>query len=149
MHHSIQLIRSIGLKGYIIRWTAYSEHGFKEGLSLTMDDELGHLSPPSPQLFRCYLHRCPKWSILHRPLLFLLTTSETTKIHVSRPSSGPRTHFSDALWSATQGWASNFELVHPVCTLKPTPPLKSGNERLFLIRKSSAKDAYTNTDLQF
>ncbi|KAI0764208.1 glycosyl transferase family group 2-domain-containing protein [Trametes elegans] len=28
------------LKGYIIRWAAYSEGGFKEGVSLTCDDEL-------------------------------------------------------------------------------------------------------------
>lgn len=28
------------LKGYIIRWAAYSEGGFKEGVSLTVDDEL-------------------------------------------------------------------------------------------------------------
>ncbi|TFY58029.1 hypothetical protein EVJ58_g6671 [Rhodofomes roseus] len=28
------------LKGYIIRWSTYSEHGFKEGVSLTCDDEL-------------------------------------------------------------------------------------------------------------
>ncbi|KAL0568000.1 hypothetical protein V5O48_013993 [Marasmius crinis-equi] len=28
------------LKGYIIRWSTYSEGGFKEGVSLTVDDEL-------------------------------------------------------------------------------------------------------------
>jgi hypothetical protein len=28
------------LKGYIIRWANYSEGGFKEGVSLTVDDEL-------------------------------------------------------------------------------------------------------------
>ena len=28
------------LKGYIIRWATYSEGGFKEGVSLTCDDEL-------------------------------------------------------------------------------------------------------------
>ena len=28
------------LSGYIIRWAAYSEGGFKEGVSLTCDDEL-------------------------------------------------------------------------------------------------------------
>ncbi|EEB98951.1 hypothetical protein MPER_01453, partial [Moniliophthora perniciosa FA553] len=28
------------LKGYIIRWATYSEGGFKEGVSLTVDDEL-------------------------------------------------------------------------------------------------------------
>ena len=28
------------LKGYIIRWSTYSEGGFKEGVSLTCDDEL-------------------------------------------------------------------------------------------------------------
>lgn len=28
------------LKGYIIRWSTYSENGFKEGVSLTCDDEL-------------------------------------------------------------------------------------------------------------
>jgi cellulose synthase/poly-beta-1,6-N-acetylglucosamine synthase-like glycosyltransferase len=28
------------LKGYIIRWSNYSEGGFKEGVSLTVDDEL-------------------------------------------------------------------------------------------------------------
>ncbi|KAJ3724459.1 glycosyl transferase family group 2-domain-containing protein [Lentinula raphanica] len=30
----------IQLKGYIIRWATYSDGGFKEGLSLTVDDEL-------------------------------------------------------------------------------------------------------------
>ena len=28
------------LKDYIIRWATYSEGGFKEGVSLTCDDEL-------------------------------------------------------------------------------------------------------------
>lgn len=28
------------LKGYTIRWATYSEGGFKEGVSLTCDDEL-------------------------------------------------------------------------------------------------------------
>lgn len=28
------------LSGYIIRWATYSEGGFKEGVSLTVDDEL-------------------------------------------------------------------------------------------------------------
>ena len=28
------------LAGYIIRWSTYSEGGFKEGVSLTCDDEL-------------------------------------------------------------------------------------------------------------
>ena len=28
------------LKGYIIRWATYSKGGFKEGVSLTVDDEL-------------------------------------------------------------------------------------------------------------
>ena len=28
------------LRGYIIRWATYSEGGFKEGVSLTVDDEL-------------------------------------------------------------------------------------------------------------
>jgi hypothetical protein len=28
------------LKGYIVRWATYSEGGFKEGVSLTVDDEL-------------------------------------------------------------------------------------------------------------
>ncbi|PBK87934.1 hypothetical protein ARMGADRAFT_1034243 [Armillaria gallica] len=28
------------LKGYVIRWATYSENGFKEGVSLTVDDEL-------------------------------------------------------------------------------------------------------------
>ena len=30
----------VQLKGYIIRWSTYSEGGFKEGVSLTCDDEL-------------------------------------------------------------------------------------------------------------
>jgi Glycosyl transferase family group 2 len=30
----------VQLKGYIIRWATYSEGGFKEGVSLTCDDEL-------------------------------------------------------------------------------------------------------------
>jgi hypothetical protein len=28
------------MKGYTIRWVTYSEGGFKEGLSLTYEDEL-------------------------------------------------------------------------------------------------------------
>lgn len=28
------------MRGYIIRWATYSEGGFKEGVSLTIDDEL-------------------------------------------------------------------------------------------------------------
>jgi len=28
------------LKGYVIRWATYSQGGFKEGVSLTVDDEL-------------------------------------------------------------------------------------------------------------
>ena len=28
------------LKGYIVRWASYSHGGFKEGVSLTCDDEL-------------------------------------------------------------------------------------------------------------
>ena len=42
------------MKGYVVRWANYSQGGFKEGVSLTVDDELnrwrkyaygGHLSP--------------------------------------------------------------------------------------------------------
>jgi hypothetical protein len=28
------------MRGYIIRWATYSKGGFKEGVSLTVDDEL-------------------------------------------------------------------------------------------------------------
>ena len=28
------------MRGYIIRWAMYSKGGFKEGVSLTVDDEL-------------------------------------------------------------------------------------------------------------
>ncbi len=28
------------MRGYIIRWATYSKGGFKEGVSLTIDDEL-------------------------------------------------------------------------------------------------------------
>ena len=28
------------LRGYVIRWATYSNRGFKEGVSLTCDDEL-------------------------------------------------------------------------------------------------------------
>lgn len=28
------------MRGYIIRWASYSQGGFKEGVSLTVDDEL-------------------------------------------------------------------------------------------------------------
>lgn len=53
------------LRGYIIRWSSYSQGGFKEGVSLTVDDELnrwqkysyGALYPPPAVLLRADMTR--------------------------------------------------------------------------------------------
>lgn len=48
------------LKGYIIRWATYSECGFREGVSLTADDELNRWQKYAYGMFRsttplCYI----------------------------------------------------------------------------------------------
>ena len=50
------------MKGYIIRWANYSEGGFKEGVSLTVDDELNRWqkysygTSKSKYIFHTFLH---------------------------------------------------------------------------------------------
>ncbi len=41
------------LKGYIIRWANYSHGGFKEGVSLTVDDELNRWQKYSYGMWFC------------------------------------------------------------------------------------------------
>lgn len=51
------------LKGYIIRWATYSKGGFKEGVSLTVDDELNR--------WQKYAYGCSEYV---RTSLFLFVT---------------------------------------------------------------------------
>jgi hypothetical protein len=56
------------MRGYIIRWATYSKGGFKEGVSLTVDDELNR--------WQKYAYgECWRRSHLH---LFSPTTDEFT-----------------------------------------------------------------------
>lgn len=40
MSEDFDMALRLQIKGYIIRWATYSNGGFKEGVSLTVDDEL-------------------------------------------------------------------------------------------------------------
>lgn len=57
------------LQGYIIRWSSYSKGGFKEGVSLTVDDELNRWQKYSYGAFLpTYLRSIPS------PLPFILSS---------------------------------------------------------------------------
>lgn len=61
------------LKGYVIRWATYSENGFKEGVSLTVDDELNRWQKYSYGTCLDAPSRCPDRYIHSRLHIFVLT----------------------------------------------------------------------------
>ena len=46
------------MEGYIIRWATYSHGAFKEGVSLTVDDELNRWQKYSYGCSECVALRC-------------------------------------------------------------------------------------------
>ena len=65
------------LKGYIIRWANYTECGFKEGVSLTVDDELNR--------WQKYSYGMPKAKLIFIRFLIVFLYSRLQRTHLSSP----------------------------------------------------------------
>ena len=95
------------LQGYIIRWATYSDGGFKEGVSLTCDDELNR--------WQKYSYGCNE--LIFHPLVHWWRTGPITKqLRIFIWSDAP-VHYKFSMMSYMFSYCESPPLPAPLCTL--------------------------------